>query len=93
MFYTFTALTRLPFLWETWAGRIEVRGKRLEDDELNIYDYGYVFINEMITIPYVMTLTWTLRRADWMLWDTSEVGFVNVSRPTLLSIKTNAISD
>ena len=49
----------------------------MEDDELNMYDYGFVFINEMITIPYVMTLTWALRGADWMLWDASEVGFVN----------------
>ena len=80
-----TSITQMSVLFG-WAGRIEVRGKRLEDEDLSNTDYLYVLINELVTVYYIYFLSTTIRSASWIDWDPSHTTVANTVGLVLLSL-------
>lgn len=61
-----TALTQSPYIFGRCGKRLEIRAKRLEDDDLRWTDYAFVTINKLVTVWYVVFGASTIRAAAWV---------------------------
>ena len=59
---------RSSYLFGGLGARLEVRAKRLDDEELGFADYAYVTVNKLTTVGYVVYAATTIRGAGWVEW-------------------------